>query len=284
MTASRPIGGPPAGAGGKDAVDLGAYLERIGLSGPGRTRFATPSLETLERLHEAHLAHIPFENIDVRLGRPIGLDVASLEAKLVRGGRGGYCFEQNALFAAVLRACGFDVVTLEARVRPPGATGTLPRTHMVLEVAVDGREYLADVGFGGTGPLRPVPLDGAESEQGSGGAYRVDPEEAGIFVLRHRRSDEWQDLYAFTRVAALPVDYEVAHHYTSTYPRSPFVNTLTVQMSTAGERHVLRGRSYTIVRGVEETVSEIEAAAVPGLLRERFGLRVSDEEALQALG
>jgi len=286
-------------AGGGGVVDLRAYLERIGRSeadlveaglagtGPAESSPAAgprPSLALLEALHEAHLAHIPFENIDVRLRRPIGLDVASVQAKLVHGRRGGYCFEQNALFAAVLRALGFDLETLEARVRPPGPTATLPRTHMVLEVRVEGGEHLADVGFGGTGPLRPVPLDGTVSQQPGGGTYRVDREDDGLHVLRHRWRGAWHDLYAFTRVPALPVDYEVAHHFTSTWPRSPFVNVLTVQRSHAGERHILRGRTYTIVRGEEETVAEIDDAEVATLLRGVFGLSVSDEEALEALG
>ena len=124
----------------QDSFDLDAYLHRVGDAGP-----VGPDLETLRRLQAAHLGAIPFENLDVRLGRPVGLDLASLQAKLVRRRRGGYCFEQNTLFAAVLRAIGFDLRTLEARVRPPGATSPLPRTHMLLRVDVGGDPWLADV-------------------------------------------------------------------------------------------------------------------------------------------
>jgi N-hydroxyarylamine O-acetyltransferase len=110
------------------------YRERIGHAGA-----VGPTLEVLTSLHLEHLGRIPFENIDVRLGRPVALDLASLQAKLVERRRGGYCFEQNTLFAAALRSIGFRVETLEARVRPPGATGTLPRTHKALRLDLGKR-------------------------------------------------------------------------------------------------------------------------------------------------
>src|SRR2546422_1681671 len=118
-------------------IDLDAYFTRIGYAGVRR-----PTMETLRALHLAHATHISFENLDVLLGRPILLDLESLQAKLVRGRRGGYCFEQNALFAAVLERLGFTVTRLAARVRM-GVTRVLPRTHMALAVEVDGGSWLA---------------------------------------------------------------------------------------------------------------------------------------------
>jgi N-hydroxyarylamine O-acetyltransferase len=134
-------------------LDLDAYLQRIGYAGSH-----TPSRATLDALHLAHATHIPFENLDILLGRPIRLDLASLQAKLVAGRRGGYCFEQNRLFAAALEALGFAVTPLAARVRF-GTTSILPRTHMTLQVEVDGSRVLADVGFGVFGLLLPVSLE-----------------------------------------------------------------------------------------------------------------------------
>jgi N-hydroxyarylamine O-acetyltransferase len=260
------------------SIDLGAYLARIRVEDA-----LEPSLSVLEKLHTGHLARIPFENIDVRLRRPVGLDLESLEAKMVRGGRGGYCFEQNTLFAAVLRALGFEVRTLEARVRPPGVTATLPRTHMLLQVDVAGRAWIADVGFGAHGPLFPVLLDGTASEQPDG-AYRVERETRTVNVLRRRWRGAWQDLYAFSLAPALPVDFDVAHHYTSTHPSSAFVRTLTVQLAAPEARQILRGRTHTVQCANEETMREIEDAELPSLLRDEFGLRVTDEDALLALG
>lgn len=259
-------------------IDLDAYLDRIGLAGTPE-----PTADALATLHLAHLEHIPFENIDVRLRRPIGLDLDSLVTKLVRARRGGYCFEHNTLFAAVLRVLGFEVSTLEARVRPPGATRPLPRTHMTLEVRVGERAWLADVGFGGSGPLLPVPLDGSRSEQPDG-AYAVHREDAGTFVLRRGERGEWRDLYAFTRTPALPVDFEVAHHFTSTHPGSPFLETLTVQRSEPSARYMLRGRTYTVLAGGDESVREIGREELTALLRGSFRLDIPEEEARRALG
>lgn len=261
-------------------IDLAAYLGRIGLS----EEKLGPDLASLEALHLAHLDAIPFENVDVRLRRPIRLDSESLHAKLVARRRGGYCFEHNTLFAAALSAIGFRVDTLEARVRPAEAKAPLPRTHMTLRVRLAKSDYLADVGFGASGPLLPVPLDGETSRQTSGD-FAVQPERGDALVLRRRPgSGPWQDLYAFTLAPALPVDFEVASHYTSTYPSSAFVNTLTVQRNRPSARHVLRGRTYSVFADQEETVREISPDELPGLLRETFGLDLTDEEALEALG
>jgi N-hydroxyarylamine O-acetyltransferase len=252
-----------------DDLLLDAYMNRIGYGGPREV-----SIETLTALHTAHLGSIPFENVDVLLGRRIRLDLAGLQTKLVDRRRGGYCFEQNTLFAAVLRRLGYRVTTLEARVRPPGATRTLPRTHMTLRVDLPDRTVLADVGFGGDGPLEPVDLDGRVSEQ-AGDAYRV-VEESAVRVLQIRGADGWRDLYAFTLDEALPIDFEVANHYTSTWPESPFVTTLTAQLSTAEDRHILRGRTLIVRRNGVETTRQIEDSELLYLLQETFGIDAPD--------
>ena len=127
-------------------LDLDAYLARIGYDGPRE-----PTLEVLRAIHAAHPAAIPFEAIDVLLDRGVDISLPAVQAKLIAGRRGGYCFEQNTLFLAVLRELGFDVEPLLARVvwmRPADAPAG-PRTHMVLRVTLEGRPWLADVGFGG---------------------------------------------------------------------------------------------------------------------------------------
>jgi N-hydroxyarylamine O-acetyltransferase len=257
-------------------IDLEAYLHRIGVADDLR-----PDLASLEALHLAHLEAIPFENVDVRLGRPIRLDPESIHEKLIARRRGGYCFEQNTLFARALGALGFQVDTLEARVRPRDRTGPYPRTHMTLRVSMESRDYLADVGFGAFGPLLPVPLDGTVSCQPDG-EYTICREEEDVWVLRCRTDEAWHDQYAFTLTPALPVDFEVANHFTSTFPASPFVNTLTVQLSTASGRHVLRGRHYSVRTGKDVTEREISADELTTLLRETFRLDIPDEVALGA--
>lgn len=257
--------------------DLERYFARVGFDGD---RAPTPA--TLARLQIAHLAAIPFENLDVRLGRPIALDLPSLEAKLVGRRRGGYCFEQNTLFAALLRALGFEVETLEARVRPPGATATLPRTHMTLRVRFAAGDLLADVGFGGDGALAPVPFDGSPVEAG-GDDHRLVREGVGLHVLQRRSAEGWVDLYAFGPVPALAIDYEVANHFTSTHPRSIFRQTLTAQRATPEGRQLLRGRTYTVRRGAASESRDVDDAEAFALLTGTIGLEVSEDEVRRAL-
>ncbi len=248
-------------------VDLQAYAARIEYAGE-----FTPTLATLRDLHLAHATHIPFENIDILLGRPIRLDLERVSAKLIHARRGGYCFEQNTLFAAVLEAIGFRVTRLAARVRM-GATEVRPRSHMLLAVDVEDERWLADVGFGGEGLLMPVRLDSSESNRHFGWQYRVILD-GGLHVLQSLRPEGWFDLYGFTLEEQHAVDYEVSNHFTSTFPSSPFVNRLVVQRPGKDVRLTLVNRQLTEQR--PDGFSEITLAdddAVLAALAEQFGLR-----------
>jgi N-hydroxyarylamine O-acetyltransferase len=232
------------------SLDLEAYLDRI-----GRPQAGAATLATLAELQQAHCAAIPFENLDILLGRPIGLELAQLQAKLVSGGRGGYCFEQNTLFEAALRALGFGVTPLAARVRA-GSTGLRPRTHMLLLVDLLEGTYLADVGFGGNGPLRPVPLEDGAVVRCGAFSHRLRGEDQ-VWVLQEAGRDGWSDLYAFTLEPQFPVDFEMANHFTSTHPRSAFVLNLTVQRSWPERRAVLRNRDFVVATPEGETMSTV---------------------------
>jgi N-hydroxyarylamine O-acetyltransferase len=268
----RPPLPPPDAAPSADEpapFDLEAYLGRTGYRGP-----LAPTVEALRGLHLAHATHIPFENLDILLGRPIRLDLDALQAKLVRGGRGGYCFEQNTLFAEVLARVGFRVTRLAARVRW-GATRVLPRTHMLLEVEAEGAAWLADVGFGGEGLLEPLPLAAGHRLPQYDCTYRL-TEEAGLWVLQSHKADGWLDLYAFTREPHYPVDFEVANHFTATHPSSIFVRNITVQLPTPEARHILRGRELTVQRGAALDRRQVEGdEELLGVLAETFGLHFS---------
>jgi len=248
-------------------LDLDAYLRRIEYSGDLR-----PTHAVLEALHLAHASHIPFENLDIHLGRPIRLDLASLQAKLVAGGRGGYCFEHNLLLAAVLQRMGFAVTKLAARVRY-GAQRTNPRTHMLLLVVCDDTAWVADVGFGLDGLLRPVSLgQGGASEQ-FGRRYRVTPER-DLYVLQSFESGSWADLYAFSLEPQEQADYELANYYTSTHPDSRFVQTLTVQRTTPQVRSLLRDHELSVDDGHSVTTRTLAGDdELLEVLAEVFGLR-----------
>jgi N-hydroxyarylamine O-acetyltransferase len=248
------------------AIDLDAYLPRVGYAGS-----LGPTLAALSGLHRAHATHVPFENLDILLGRPIRLDLESLQAKIVGDRRGGYCFEQNTLFAAVLEHLGFAVTRLAARVRL-GATRVAPRTHMLLRVDVEGTDYLADVGFGGECLLEPLLLaPGVETSQ-YGRIFRL-LEDAGVWVLQLRHGALWDDLYAFTLEPQLAVDFEVANHYTSTHPSSIFVQHPFVQLTTPEASYRLFDRRLSVRR--DEVVESRELAGdleLLGILDQTFGL------------
>ena len=233
---------------------------------------STQQLIRSSALHFAHRSAIPFENLDIVLGQTISLDLARLQAKLVTARRGGYCFEQNALFAAVLESLGFEVIRLAARVRF-GTTEIRPRTHMLLEVRIGAEPWLADVGFGCAGPLYPIRLLGpAENQQGAW-TFRMRTE-GDEHVLESKESDGWLDLYTFTREPQYPVDYEPGNHYTSTYPHSPFVQNLVVQKGSLSSRLILRNRELTEIKPPETTIQTIDGdQALLELLADRFGLQ-----------
>jgi N-hydroxyarylamine O-acetyltransferase len=249
-------------------LDLGAYLQRIGLE-------AAPAVDLagLKALHLAHATSIPFENLDIQMGLPIPLDLGSLQAKLVARRRGGYCFEHNTLFLAVLKALGFEAIPCEARVRL-GAMEVLPRTHMLLIVRLGGAPWLSDVGFGGEGLLHPVPLDGEAHVQFLN-AYRVG-EEGVLRVLQSFHHGAWEDLYAFEPEPRFPIDFELANHYTSTHPESRFLKTLTAQLPGPEVRRILRNRSYAELRGDQAEGRELAPEEVIPMLREVFGIEAPE--------
>jgi len=247
--------------------NLHAYLRRIGFSGDTR-----PSYPVLEALHLAHATHVPFENLDILLGRPIRLDLDSLQAKIVKGGRGGYCFEQNLLFAAALRELGFSVTNLAARVRHR-AHQIRPRTHMLLLVRCDDDAWIADVGFGGEGLLLPVPLRSKRETRQFVWTYRV-VEDGGQWVLQTLHSDSWADLYAFSLEPQELADFELANYYTSTHPDSRFVQTLTVQLPSPQARTTLRNRELVVDDGKSLKTRMIDGETeLLEVLAERFDLR-----------
>ncbi len=256
-----------------ETIDLDAYFRRIGYAGP-----RTPTLDTLRDIHFRHPQTIPFENLDPLLKRPVRLDLPSLEKKLVASGRGGYCFEQNALLAEVLRLLGFKVTPLAARVlwgAPEDAVR--PRTHMLLRVDLEDGPYIADVGFGGataTGPLRLVPDIEQSTPHEPFRLIRTDDEFRKQVWLR----DHWKTLYRFNLQPQLPPDYEIANWYVSTYPPSHFINDLVAARATADRRFALLNGQLSIhhLRGVSEQRVLSSVDEVRTVLEETFELTLPE--------
>lgn len=256
-----------------ELLDLDAYLGRIGHTGD-----RAPTLETLRAVQTAHVTSIGFENIDVILGRPLALDVESLQDKLVRRGRGGYCYEHNILFAAALERLGFEVSGLGARIRM-GEDRIRPTTHALLKVRLDGTDWLTDVGFGGEALLAPLPLRaGAEDRQGAW-TFGLEGEPEDRWVLRSRHPEGWFDLYSFGEERCYPSDFAVYNHYIETHPRSPFVSRLVIMRPEAGLRRTLVGTEATLIRpDFTRETRQVDAAELPRLLADDFAITLSAEE------
>ena len=255
-----------------DDLDVDTYLHRIGYAGD-----LSPSAQVLRDLHSAHASSIPFENLDIMLGRTPGLDIATLQDKLLRRARGGYCYEHNLLFAALLERLGFRVTRLAARVGAPERLP--PKTHMLLTVEVEGATWLADVGFG-AGLRQPMPLQPGLEVSQSGWAYRLQPGGDHLWRLMSREGDGWSDLYHFTLEPQHHVDYVMANHFTATYPSSPFVQRVVAIRTEPDERHALRGSDLVTSRpdGDEESRTVV-ADELVDLLGSRFAIRLEPEEA-----
>ncbi len=254
----------------KLSVDLDAYFERIGYAG---TR--APSLATLQALHALHPAAIAFENLTPFSGDPVALELDALQQKLVRDGRGGYCFEQNALFLAVLRALGFSASGLAARVlwnQPEGAVTA--RGHMLLRVELAGETWVADVGFGGQTLTAPLRLSEAGAQTTPHEPFRLVRSTDSDFRLESQVRGEWAALYRFDLAPAYAPDYAVSNYFLSTHPESHFRSSLIAARAVPGKRYALMNRKLSVhVVGGETEVRVVESVEeLQRVLEDVFGI------------
>jgi N-hydroxyarylamine O-acetyltransferase len=252
-------------------LDLDRYLDRIGYSGA-----RTATLDTLRALQALHPLAIAFENLDTLVGVPVKLDLRSLEHKLVESRRGGYCFEQNLLFKHALRALGFDVTALAARVvweRPAGEVRA--RTHMALLVVVAGRRYVCDVGFGGLTPTGPLELAAGIEQRTPHETFRV-VESPGGFALEARVRGAWKRLYRFDLQEQLQVDIELLNHYVTSHGESPMRSRLLAARAAPDRRYGLADGVLNVHRmdGTSEQRRLRSVAELRGELEATFGIRV----------
>ncbi len=257
-------------------LDLDAYLERIEWSGDAR-----PTFETLASLLDAHMAHIPFENLDVLLGRGIRLDLQGLQDKLVRARRGGYCFEQATLFAAVLEAFGFRPVRHCARVTMQRPRSESPRTHMFLAVPLEEGTFVVDPGFGSLAPRVPVPLrDRVPARRGAEVHWMAF--DGTRWTLCAQSGDAVIEAWVTTLEEEYPVDFELGNHYTSTHPESSFRHYIMLRALTRDGRVGVMNRDVTHWRdGTPHRFRLADRAALRALLAEHFGFDLPEVERLR---
>ncbi len=254
-------------------IDLDAYCRRIGYSGE-----RVPTLETLRAVHELHPRNIAFENLDPLLGRPVRLDAASLQGKMLHGGRGGYCFEHNLLFGHALKAMGFKVRELigRPRWRMPDSVIT-PRIHMLLLIDLEQTQYVADVGFGGNTLTGPLLLHSREEQLTPHELARI-VEAAGQWSIQAKIRGGWATIYIFDLSEQLLVDLETSNWWASTHPVSPFVNELRLARTEVGGRYTLRNNELARHRLNSETERSV-LRTVPELrdaLTDIFLLRLAE--------
>ena len=258
----------------RPAVDLEAYFERIGWNGETRVDFGT-----MAGLLAAHMRSIPFENLDVLLERPIRLDLQSVQDKLVRARRGGYCFEHGTLFAAVLEKLGFGIARHTARVVLVTPREQAPRTHMFLIAALPEGRFVLDPGFGGQAPAFPVPLiDSAETADATHWLQR----DGRWWTLRMRTPEKIVDCWTTTLDADNETDFVLGNHYTSTYPDSAFVNRTMLHARHADGSVSVMNRDVTFRQGSETRKSQLsDRRELRALLAEHFGFDLPEVEHLR---
>jgi N-hydroxyarylamine O-acetyltransferase len=257
-------------------VDLGAYFARIGYSGSPKA-----DLRTFRAIHRAHLAAIPYENLDVRLGRPGGLSPAVAYGKLVTRRRGGWCYEMNGVLAWALEEIGFSVTRLAGAVLREERGDAVIGNHMVLKVALDGRDWLADVGLG-DGLLEPIPIEAGDHQVG-GYDFRLE-----------RLDEQWWRLHNHPLGGARNFDFTLAPadaatlagmcHWLRTSPDSIFTQAVLAYRHAPDGWVVVLGRILRILRRITPTTKRDHLIESPqelvAILRTEFGLDVPEAAGL----
>jgi N-hydroxyarylamine O-acetyltransferase len=264
-----------------EAFDQDAWLTRIGYDGS-----RAPTLETLQAVTGAHSAAIAYESIDVLLDRPPKLDLASLQAKMVAGGRGGYCFEQNMLFRGGLRSLGYKVTSLQARVvRGLEIDAPRPMLHMVLRVDLPEGPVLADVGFGNLAPTAALKLTPLVEQD--------TPHEIMRFItmgdeltLPSKLGDRWEHIYRVVSLPRVDAEYEMANWFTGSHPQSPYLNNMIAARPGPNKTRLTLFNARFNVRhasGQVERRTLQDEAEYRSVLANEFGLKLSDGDLRTAL-
>jgi len=235
-------------------VDIDAYLKRLEI-----TIDVENSLKTLQNLHRAHAFTIAFENFNVHLKRPIPLDKENLFQKLIVEKRGGYCYELNTLFSFLLQEIGFNVTHLIGRPLYGYKNALRPRTHMVLKVETEGKEFLCDLGFGGRGLIEPIELIFNQESIQFDDIFKLVPHTDG-YELQSLIGDDWVPLYSFDLHKQQLIDYELANFYNMHSPDSRFTQQLICAKPTSKGRILLLDKKFKHYEDGKSKIVTIQTA------------------------
>ena len=255
-------------------MDLQALFERIGYTEGGT------DTERLIRLHRSYATHVPFENIDVFNGKDLSLKTEDLFDKIVNRRRGGYCFEMNGFFCAVLREMGFPAYGVLTRLSMNGS-GFGGYTHRMNLTEADGVRYICDVGFGGDCFIRPLRLEFGVEQTRHGMVYRVVPGTVPEteYTVQIKRDTGFEDLMGFIDKPARDEDFVICNYYMNHSPDSGFRKMLMLNRFTDQGRYSMMNLFLTLTapEGVERR--EVSWEELPGVLKKYFGLDVMPDHA-----
>ncbi len=261
---------------------LKAYLARLGFDHPEE-----PTLEFLQQLQRAHVQEIPYENLDVLAGKPVLLDPASLFDKVILGRRGGYCFELNSLFGWLLQELGYNSEFRMGRVWLRDPEAVPPRNHGAHVVHLQGTDFIADVGFGGRAPRRPLDLADRdlliEDGDATGEPLRIiDAGEYGVMVQRYIAGC-WSNQFSLEPIAAHSSDLEIANYYQSKAPTSHFRQHLFVGLFREDGRDGLFDTRLSRRIGTETVIEELRSVdQLVHALEDVFGIKSEEHRSVLA--
>lgn len=249
-------------------MNSATYLKRIQYEGP-----LAVSLEALAALQQAHLFQVPFENLDIHWGRPIVLELEALYHKVVEQQRGGFCYELNGLFGALLKDLGFEVRMISAQVYDEKAKEFGPAyDHMALLVALEKTTYLVDVGFGEFA-AQPLKLVVDEVQNDPRGVYKIQQHDATHYTVSKRTEDHWEVEYLFGTKKQPLSAFEPMCHYQQTSPKSHFTQKKLITRPTANGRITLTGTTLKITKHGQVIQEQLfEAEDYEAYLLEWFGV------------
>ncbi len=252
-------------------MNLTKYLERIKFD-----RAPQNNESSLYDLQEAQVTNVPFENIDCLLHRTIHTDIESLERKIVTNQRGGYCFELNGIFQQALLSLNFKSRPLLARVMYRG-TEVNSRTHIILLVEINGKEFIADAGFGGPGAFLPIPLEMDREDIQPNGVFRFTRDHTHGILLQKKTDDGWFNVYAFNLDTVYPADLVMSNFFTSQFPESHFRKNLIMGLHLPNGRMTLLNRQFTTVINKQTSTEEIaNEKELLSIIKNKFGVKLED--------